>query len=138
MIEVLLVCGKDGAFKSCNASGHAGFAAKGKDIVCAAVTELLRTAVQVLQKTEGMCPLAKILFIADKIEPGRPQSTKEYRASLFNLSLNAMCLKVLEENEAYLRSKGKSIAPVTERFRESLKRDIAGDAQIAMNMACGE
>jgi len=49
-----------------------------------------------------------------------------------------MCLKVLEENEAYLRSKGKSIAPVTERFRESLKRDIAGDAQIAMNMACGE
>jgi len=54
VIEVLLVCGKDGAFKSCNASGHAGFAAKGKDIVCAAVTELLRTAVQVLQKTEGM------------------------------------------------------------------------------------
>src|SRR5574344_867769 len=54
MIEVLLVCCKDGAFKSCTASGHAEFAVKGKDIVCAAVTELLRTAVQVLQETKGM------------------------------------------------------------------------------------
>ena len=53
MIEVLLVCGKDGAFKSCTASGHAEFAVKGKDIVCAAVTELLRTAVQVLEKTDS-------------------------------------------------------------------------------------
>lgn len=86
----------------------------------------------------SMCPLAKILYIADKIEPGRPQSTKKYRAQLFNLSLNKMCLAVLDENTEYLRLKGKSIAPVTERFRESLKRDIAGDAQIAMNMACGD
>lgn len=86
----------------------------------------------------SMCPLAKILYIADKIEPGRPHSTKEYRARLFDMSLNEMCLAVLDENTDYLRSKGKGIAPVTERFRESLRRDIAGDAQIAMNMECGE
>ena len=54
MIEVLLVCCRDGAFKSCKASGHAEFAVKGKDIVCAAVTELLRTAVQVLEQTKGI------------------------------------------------------------------------------------
>lgn len=53
MIDVLLVCGRDGSIKSCNASGHAGFAAKGKDIVCAAVSSLLRTAVQVLERTDG-------------------------------------------------------------------------------------
>jgi nicotinate-nucleotide adenylyltransferase len=86
----------------------------------------------------SMCPLAKILFVADKIEPGRPQSTKEYRAKLFDKSLNEICLAVLDENTEYLRSKGKSVAPVTLRFRESLKRDIAGDAQIAMNMDRGE
>lgn len=32
----------------CSASGHAGFAEKGSDIACAAVTILLRTAMQVL------------------------------------------------------------------------------------------
>ena len=54
MIDVLLVCCTDGAIKSCSACGHAGFAAKGKDLVCAAVSSLLRTAVEVLQKTDGM------------------------------------------------------------------------------------
>ncbi|MFA6937930.1 MAG: ribosomal-processing cysteine protease Prp [Treponema sp.] len=54
MIEVLLVCSSDGSLKSCNASGHAGFAVKGKDIVCAAVSSLLRTAIQVLEKTNGI------------------------------------------------------------------------------------
>jgi len=51
VIQVLLVCGKDGSFKSCTASGHAEFAVKGKDIVCAAVSSLLRTAIQVLEKS---------------------------------------------------------------------------------------
>lgn len=54
MIEVLLVCSSEGCIKSCKASGHASFAAKGKDIVCAAVSSLLRTAIQVLEKTGGI------------------------------------------------------------------------------------
>lgn len=54
MTTVTLVCGKDGAFRSCEATGHAGFAAKGSDIVCAAVTILLRTAADVLSGMDGV------------------------------------------------------------------------------------
>ncbi len=54
MTSVLLVCGGDGGFKSCTADGHAGFAAKGKDIVCSAETLLLRTAIQVLESTKDI------------------------------------------------------------------------------------
>ena len=39
---------------SCKAAGHAGFASKGSDIVCAAETILLRTAMRVLEES-GMC-----------------------------------------------------------------------------------
>ena len=54
MTEILLVCSKDGCLKACEASGHAGFAAKGKDIVCASETTILRTALEVLEKTDGL------------------------------------------------------------------------------------
>lgn len=54
MTTVTLVCGKNGALRSCKATGHAGFAAKGYDIVCAAVTVLVRTALQVLSETDGV------------------------------------------------------------------------------------
>lgn len=44
MTKILLVK-KEGELR-CSASGHAGFAEKGSDIACAAVTILLRTAMQ--------------------------------------------------------------------------------------------
>lgn len=46
MTKILLVK-KEGELR-CSASGHAGFAKRGSDIACAAVTILLRTAMQVL------------------------------------------------------------------------------------------
>ena len=64
MISVLLTCGKDGTLASCRAQGHARFAEKGNDIVCSAVTVLLRTTMQVLSETEG------ILVRADASERG--------------------------------------------------------------------
>ena len=54
MISVLLTCGKDGALASCRARGHARFAERGGDIVCSAVTVLLRTTMQALSGTEGV------------------------------------------------------------------------------------
>lgn len=69
---------------------------------------------------KNLCPLAKILFAADKIEPGRPQSTPEYLAGLFSLSLDGLALAVLQENIEYLNKKGKSVAPVSLRFRDEL------------------
>ena len=54
MTEILLVCTKDKCFKHLTAKGHASFAEKGKDIVCAAETMLLRTSMEVLEQTEGV------------------------------------------------------------------------------------
>ncbi len=60
MTRIRLVCGKDGAFKSCEALGHAGYAAKGNDIVCAAETLLLRTAMQLLESEPHLCATADV------------------------------------------------------------------------------
>lgn len=53
----------------------------------------------------NMCDLTKCLFLADKIEPGRPQSTDEYRENLFKMTLPQMFLSVLNENYEYLIKK---------------------------------
>lgn len=70
---------------------------------------------------EGMCVLAKIIYAADKIEPGRPNSSPERIASLLGMSLDGMCLAVAEESLEYLRSRGKKVAPATLRFLQSLR-----------------
>lgn len=57
----------------------------------------------------NMCDLTKCLFLADKIEPGRPQSTDEYRENLLNMPLEQMLLSVLIENYEYLVNKGIEI-----------------------------
>ncbi len=53
MMEVSLTCGRDGELRSCCGKGHAGYAPAGCDIVCAAATVLLRTALQVLLDSYG-------------------------------------------------------------------------------------
>jgi predicted HD superfamily hydrolase involved in NAD metabolism len=68
----------------------------------------------------GLCPLAKILYAADKIEPGRPQSTPEYRQKLFAMTLDELVYAVLRENIDYLKSKGKNAAPGTIIFYNEL------------------
>ena len=54
MTLVTFSYGKDGVIKECKANGHAGFSKKGSDIVCAAVTILFRTAIQVISQIEGV------------------------------------------------------------------------------------
>lgn len=52
MTKVLLQCDKDGRLVSCSANGHAGYAKSGSDIVCSAVTILMRTTLQVLSESD--------------------------------------------------------------------------------------
>ena len=59
--------------------------------------------------TLNMCDLTKCLFLADKIEPGRPQSTEEYRENLLKLDLPSLFLSVLNENYEYLIKNGIEI-----------------------------
>ncbi|MBQ3671663.1 MAG: bis(5'-nucleosyl)-tetraphosphatase (symmetrical) YqeK [Treponema sp.] len=73
----------------------------------------------------GLCDLGKILFVADKIEPGRPQSTDEYRANLFSKTLLGITRAVLEENIDYLQSRGKSVAPVSLGWAKELRDESA-------------
>ena len=68
-----------------------------------------------------MCNLAKILYVSDKIEPGRPQVTQEYLEKLEKKSLNELVSYVLEENIDYLNKKVKSVSDITYRFLESVK-----------------
>lgn len=54
MISVLLRRGKNGVLLGCKAEGHAGYAAGGSDIVCSAVTVLLRTVLLVAETLDGV------------------------------------------------------------------------------------
>lgn len=77
----------------------------------------------------GMCDLTKCLFLADKIEPGRPQSTEEYREKLLAMSLDDMLYSVLEENYEYLTKHGIEIYPGTREMTDYYKKlSGAGDA----------
>lgn len=69
---------------------------------------------------EGLCDLGKILYVADKIEPGREHITEEYLKKLYKLSLNDLVKTVLIESMDYLKKRGYSVAPESERFLESL------------------
>jgi len=69
----------------------------------------------------GMCDLAKILYVADKIEPGRNHVTAEHKQMLLEKSLDDLVLFVLKENIEYLESRGKVVAPVSKKLLHSLE-----------------
>ena len=68
----------------------------------------------------GCSRLAKILFAADKIEPGREQSTETYLLQKLSMPLDALVKSVINENIDYLKRKGKTVSPVTQDFLSSL------------------
>jgi len=77
VIEIEAVLDGDGTLRVCNASGHAGAGLTGSDIVCAAVSVLMRSAVRALSGREGItircdAPEPGFLFLeADYAEKGR-------------------------------------------------------------------
>ncbi len=93
--------------------------------------DILQAVAEHTLGNENLCPLARIVFVADKIEPGRPQSTESYREGLYALGLNGMCLSVVEENMEYLRNHGKEIAVESYKFLEDLRRIVAAEKGIA-------
>ena len=54
MVEIEAVLEADGTLRACKASGHAGAGKAGTDIVCAAVSVLMRTALNVLSGRKGI------------------------------------------------------------------------------------
>lgn len=76
----------------------------------------------------GMSDLSKVLYIADKIEPGRSYIDKKYIASIEPLSLDELLFKVVSESVKYLNKKGEDrsqgyvISPDTLALLESFNR----------------
>ena len=54
MIEIEAVLDSDGILRACKACGHAGAGKAGNDIVCAAVSVLIRTAFNILSNRKGI------------------------------------------------------------------------------------
>jgi uncharacterized protein YsxB (DUF464 family) len=54
VIEIEAILKEDGTLIACKAAGHAGAGKSGTDIVCAAVSVLMRTALSVLSNREGI------------------------------------------------------------------------------------
>jgi len=54
MIKIEAVLETDGTLRACKAEGHAGAGKTGTDIVCAAVSVLMRTALSVLSGRKGI------------------------------------------------------------------------------------
>lgn len=71
---------------------------------------------------KGLYDLGKILYVADKIEPGREHITKEYLDNIMKMDLNSMTAFVVQENVDFLNARGKAIADDTLELLESLKK----------------
>lgn len=100
MTSVLIKRSDKGVLLSCKAKGHAGYAWRGFDIVCSAVTVLIRTTVQIISELPGVkldldcsqrgnlsftvntnqfnCNLDKLIFAGDFLETGLGSVAKEY------------------------------------------------------------
>lgn len=72
----------------------------------------------------GMCDLSKVLYVADKIEPGRDHVTEAYLKSLEKLTLDQLVLSVLRDNVNHLKKKNKAVAPETELLLKWLEERV--------------
>lgn len=68
-----------------------------------------------------MDDLEKIVFVADKVEPGRTCLDPEFRQKILRSDLDAMTMMVLEDNVQYLESRGKKVSIITLQALENLK-----------------
>ena len=75
----------------------------------------------------GMGDLAKVIYIADKIEPGRAHSGESYIQECIKLDLDKLLLKIAMENINYLKKQKKAIAPATADLIQSLQTDFLSE-----------
>jgi nicotinate-nucleotide adenylyltransferase len=70
-----------------------------------------------------MGPLAKILWAADKLEPGRRHVDDEVRERCKGLDPDSLLLVALEATIAWLESKGREVAPETRVLYNTLRKE---------------
>lgn len=72
-----------------------------------------------------MGPLAKIVWAADKMEVGRRHVDDEFRRRCMALPPDELLLAALESTIAWLRSKGREVAPETLDLYNALRKEHA-------------
>jgi len=70
-------------------------------------------------------PLSLVVYVADKLEPGRDQISGEFRERVLRLDLLHMTRAVLDQTIEYLESRGKKISEETRRMRETLSKELS-------------
>ncbi|QTQ11489.1 HD domain-containing protein [Treponema parvum] len=75
--------------------------------------------------------LGKIIYAADKIEPGRGHVSAEYLDRLFSLDLDHLVKTVLSEAISYVKEKKYAVSPQSIAFLKKIEEDIAAENKIA-------
>ncbi len=70
-----------------------------------------------------MGPLAKIVWAADKLEPGRRHVDDEVRRRCGSLDPDSLLLEALEATVTWLRAKGREVAPETLDLYNTLRKE---------------
>ncbi len=81
---------------------------------------------------ENIDALGKIVYIADKIEPRRP-NTEEFRQFALKASLNELMMKVLDWNIAFIEKNRGPIHPLTKKMYAGLKLELETETKDAVN-----
>jgi len=71
-----------------------------------------------------MCPLEKVVYLADAIEPARDYPGVDALRQLAEEDLDRACLASLESTLAFVRAGGEAVDQDTVRARDSLKEEI--------------
>jgi nicotinate-nucleotide adenylyltransferase len=97
----------------------------------AAVSAEVREAVaEHVTGRPGMSTLARVVYVADFLEPGRGFLKRAERRRALGLSLNEQTAWVTERVFEYLRGEGLAIAPPALALSEELKGHAATQAQV--------
>ena len=70
-------------------------------------------------------PLSLVVYVADKLEPGRDQFPEEFRELVFGMELYPMTLAVLDHSIDYLESRGKLVSDESRRMRDALAKEVS-------------
>ena len=76
-----------------------------------------------------MKPLDKILYIADKTEPGRSDPANAELLALAKTDLEEAFYRVMEASVGYLREKGQLVHPHTEKLFTQLQKERQFDGK---------
>jgi nicotinate-nucleotide adenylyltransferase len=87
--------------------------------------EILEAAACHTTGCPGMGPIARVVFIADYIEPERKHIDEEFRKEVLRSDLSGGMLMVLDKQIAYLEGKGIEVLDSTRKLYREVENEVA-------------